>query len=82
MQTQIDFENVALYHQNKKQFSDQCCTLLAWLRSGRTITSAQGYELLGIVDVRARIRDLIKAGVPVAHFKKSNGRGTYKVYHL
>ena len=57
--------------------------LLAYLRSGRDITSEQARQRFGITNVSARIEDLRKAGFAIYSNKKRTASGRrISVYRL
>ena len=57
-------ESNAHYQANKQHFNNQCAIVCDLLKSGYTLTSFNAVEH-GIGDLRARIRDLIKMGIPI-----------------
>ena len=83
-QLSIDFsrqnnaENQAILDRNKDRFTGQCHLVYSLLLSGKRLTTATALAY-GIGDLRARIRDLKKAGVPV---QKKLIEGRYKEYYL
>lgn len=70
--------NQVILDDNKVRFSRQCKLILTMLEAGCSLTTTAALTL-GIGDLRARIRDLIKAGVPV---KKRLIEKRYKEYYL
>lgn len=74
-QTTIDFttfchglensaENQAIYEQNLNRFNEQCRKVYKRLVAGERLSTIHQQEYQ-VGDLRARIRDLIKMGVPV-----------------
>lgn len=84
MQLSIDFTrqntpaNQAILDSNRGHLSRQCILILTMLESGCSLTTTTALTL-GIGDLRARIRDLIKAGIPV---QKRLIENRYKEYFL
>ncbi len=70
--------NQAILDCNRARYSRQCRLVLTMLESGCSLTTTTALTL-GIGDLRARIRDLIKAGIPV---QKRLIEGGYKEYYL
>lgn len=84
MQLSIDFSrqntpaNQAILDDNKDRLTGQCKLVYQLLKAGTPLTTTKALAY-GIGDLRARIRDLIKAGVPV---QKRLIEGRYKEYYL
>ena len=84
MQLSIDFakqnspDNQAILDANADLFKGQCLTVYRLLKDGFVLTTSEALRF-GIGDLRARARDLIKAGVPV---QKRLIKGRYKEYFL
>jgi hypothetical protein len=57
-------ESTQILRDNVKHFSRQCIVLKEAFERGEVLTVADGFKY-GIGDLRARVRDLRKAGVPV-----------------
>jgi hypothetical protein len=83
-QLHIDFPkqntiaNQVILDNNKQVFNRQCQLLLTMLEAGCVMTTSAGLSV-GIGDIRARVRDLIKAGIPV---QKRLIKGRYKEYFI
>lgn len=84
MQLAIDFqkqntpENQVILDLNKSRFNNQCTKVYLLLIAGHHLTTTEALKF-GIGDLRARIRDLIKAGVPV---QKRLIENRYKEFYL
>jgi len=85
MQLNLDYNRVEnnpastkILRDNVKHFSRQCEILLEAFRRGEVLTVGDGFKY-GIGDLRARVRDLRKAGVDV---KDELMEGRYKKYFL
>jgi hypothetical protein len=72
-------ENQSIFDCNKEHFSNQCRIVLEALLKGERLTTTSALLNHGIGDLRARVRDLIKAGIEV---KKELKEGRYKEYYL
>ena len=57
-------ESTQILRDNEKHFSRQCIVLKEAFERGEVLTVADGFKY-GIGDLRARVRDLRKAGVPI-----------------
>lgn len=71
-------ENQHILDLNKSHLSNQCQVVYLALLSGERLTTFTAMRY-GIGDLRARIRDLIKAGIPV---QKRLIENRYKEYYL
>lgn len=80
--------NQAILEAKKPELNNQCRCLLAALQKGTKLTVADGIRgiwdfekrrTIFIGDLRARIRDLRKAGYEI---KDEKMRGNYKLYFL
>lgn len=72
-------ESQMILEANKERFSNQCRIAYEAMLRGEHLTTSSALIKYGIGDLRARIRDLIKAGVDV---KKKLNEGRYKEYFL
>lgn len=86
MQTEIDFthphnnrESDIQFDENIGHFQTQTERVLAILQSGETITSLKAYGM-GIIDVRARIKQIRDSGINVKDRKIVGGRGAKEYY--
>lgn len=77
-QPQRGKENQIIYDDNFDRFSDHCKLVYIELLKGRRLRTSD-QNAIGTGDLRARIRDLIKAGVPI---KKEKINGRFKEYFL
>lgn len=64
---------------NREHFSNQCCLLLTAMLKGEKITTSSALLKYSVGDARARIRDLIKAGVEIT---KELREDRFKVYYM
>jgi hypothetical protein len=71
-------ESTKILRANTEHFSKQCLTLLEAFKRGEILTVQDGFKY-GIGDLRARVRDLRKAGIDV---KDELLEGRYKKYFL
>lgn len=84
MQLQIEWtpqntqENQVILDLNKSRFNNQCRKVYLLLMAGHHLTTTEALKF-GIGDLRARVRDLIKAGIPV---QKRLIENRYKEYYL
>lgn len=71
-------ESQSILDENKKHFSNQCEKVYQLLKEGKILTTTIALQY-GIGDLRARIRDLIKSGIPV---QKKLLKNRFKEYYL
>ena len=71
-------ESQKILRDNVKHFSRQCIVLKEAFERGEVLTVADGFKY-GIGDLRARVRDLRKAGIQV---KDELIDGRYKKYFI
>jgi hypothetical protein len=71
-------ESTKILRANEKHFSNQCLVLLEAFKRGEVLTVKDGFRY-NIGDLRARVRDLRKAGVEI---KDELLEGRYKKYFL
>ncbi len=67
--------NDEILQENRNHFEGQAKKVLEHLLNGERVTSERMYELYKIVDVRARIFSLKKAGYAIIAVRIPNGRG-------
>ena len=85
MQLEITFTpqnsaaNQAILDRNKGHLNKQCQVVYDAMLRGEILTTSSALIKYGIGDLRARCRDLIKAGIPV---QKRIIEGRYKEYYL
>ena len=72
-------ENDRILKQAAPRLNKQCVQLLDLLQQGKSLTVKDGIMYYGIGDLRARVRDLRKAGYDVKD--EMIGKG-YKSYYL
>lgn len=86
-QSSIDFvqtrqnsrENEAILEMNLPKIKTQCDTIYQAMLRGEKLTTTSALLRYGIGDLRARIRDLVKSGIPI---KKEIQKGGYKIYSI
>lgn len=71
--------NQVILDVSKSHLSNQCQIIYLALISGETLTTGSALLKYGIGDLRARVRDLIKSGIPV---QKKLIEGRFKEYYL
>lgn len=96
IQLHIDYTKVLHTHENNPEseahlksnryhFTGQCAVLYSLLQKGMSVTTGQALRQLNIGDLRARIRDLRKAGIPIEDkwWTDASGKKTrYKEYFI